>query len=97
MMRKPKKPTKTVLMQKSKYLDFNYTSKEISIDYFYSWIKENVPKDAVDVTLSLDQDCEFLSYLSINWKQKINNINYDKEMIKYKKKLAKYNKENNLN
>jgi len=97
MTKKPIEPNKKIFIEK--YISFNeisYSCNKISLDYFLSWIKENVPFDATDVTLSLNE--EYSDYdgnligchIQIGYKILIDNPRHEKEMEKYRKKMVKW-------
>lgn len=93
---KPEKPTKKIAVKHSVNYDFDWASKKVSFDGFLAWAKEQIPRGADDVTLELVEHWEYddvFTYLQIAWKQTEDNPNYDKQMKKYEKSLAKWKKE----
>jgi hypothetical protein len=98
-MNKPVKPNRKIYITNSKTFYFDHVSNKVSLDFFLSWVKESLPKGSSDVTISLDEDYEYetgehlSSYLSLSWKEKIINTSYDKDLIKYQKKLKKWKNE----
>jgi hypothetical protein len=90
-----KKPTKTILVPHCRTFYFDHVSNKVSIDYFMDWIKETVPKGAVDVTIGMDEDYDYesgdllSSNIVVSWKQKAKNTRYVSEMKKWKKQCQK--------
>lgn len=96
MIKKPEKPTKKIVQKNSVTYDFNWVSKKVSLDSFLEWCKESIPKSARSVTLELREDWEYddcFTYLELEWEETVDNTNYSKDIEKYKKKLAKWNKQ----
>ena len=93
---KPQKPKKKILLPASRTFYFDYTSKKVSLDYFLGWVKENAPKGAKDITISIDEDIDYETgytnscNILVEWKVKMDNVRYDSQMKKYKKQLAKW-------
>lgn len=97
MMQEPKKPTKKIEVRKSTLFPFDYVSKKVSLSYFLNWVKENLPKGSKDITLELAEewcyeDC--ITSLEVGWTEVQENTSYEKDMVKYEKKLKKWKKQN---
>jgi hypothetical protein len=92
-IQKPKRPTKYIWQNNYRTFDFNYVSKKVSLDYFIEWCKKEVPKNAKDVTLELNEYWEYddcIVSLNITWKEKVLNTRYTSEISKYNKKMLKF-------
>ena len=95
-MNKPTKPKKKLYLPAGQTFWFDHASNKVSLQYFLDWIKDNVPKKARDVTISIEEDFSYEdgSIISCNirveWKVKVDNSRYVSQMKKYKKQLAKW-------
>lgn len=90
---KPVKPKKRITIRNSATYDFNWVSKKVSLAVFQAWCKDTIPANAKDVTLELVEDWEYdscFTYLRLEWEETVKNDQYDKQLIKYEKKLKKY-------
>lgn len=98
-MKKPIKPSKKIEASCSETFSFDHVSNKVSLDFFLDWIKQTLPKESYDVTISLEDDYEYetgehiISYIVLSWKEQIDNSSYDKDQVKYQKKLKKWKKE----
>ncbi len=98
-MNKPIKPTKKIEQPGSITFYFEHASNSVSLEYFNQWVKDNLPKGAFDVALTLDEEYDYYSgeimsvYLQVEYKTLVDNTRYVSEMKKYKKKLAEWKKE----
>jgi hypothetical protein len=98
-MRKPQKPTKRIEMTGSVRFYFDHVSNKVSLSYFLGWVKENIPKGAKDITLSMDEDYDDYDGTIINcglevgYKYRAKNPNYHNELQKYERKLRKWKRE----
>ena len=86
------KPKKKIEVSDQRTYPFTSFSNKVSFDVFLKWVKDVVPKKATDVTISLESEGDDFSYIVINWKEKIDNVNYDKQLKKYNKQLKKQSK-----
>lgn len=97
-MREPTKPKKKIIIEGSTpFYDFDFACKKVSLQHFLDWCKKSLPPKAKDVTIEIDETWEYddcIVSLVLNWKQEIPNEDYKKELKKYYKKLAKWEKEN---
>jgi hypothetical protein len=98
-MNKPQKPSKTVEQPGSIIFHFDHTSNKVSIQYFNQWIKDNVPKGAFDVALTLDEDYDYSGeimgvYLRIEYKTLVPNAHYKSQVKTYEKQLAEWKEQN---
>lgn len=90
-----KKPQKKIEVSDQRSYPFTYISNKVFFDVFLDWVRDVVPRNATDVTISLENEYDEgndFSYIVIGWKELIDNINYDKQMKKYKKYLEKQSK-----
>lgn len=96
---KPQKPNKIVEQPGSMTFYFDHSSNKVSLDYFNQWVKDNLPKGAYDVSLSLDEEYDHYSgeimttNLQVEYLIKVDNAKYDSQMKKYQKQLAKWNEQ----
>jgi len=96
ILAKPEKPQKKITQRQTATYNFDWVSKKVSWDGFLDWAKETIPAGAKDVTLELIEDWQYddcITYLELSWDEIVTNPNYDKEMKKYERKLAKWKKE----
>ena len=94
-MDKPIKQNKKIAIKCGTSYHFDYISKKVSWSSFFDWVCENIPRGK-DVTLELmehkyEKDGDEV-WLDFSWTRKIKNKNFDKQMKKYEKELAKYKK-----
>ncbi len=91
-MSKLQKPKKYIIGKFSKRFPFSFVSNKVSLEYFMTWCKKEIPKSAIDVTVELCEDWDYDncdSYLEIAWNQKTLNLNYEKDLKKYNKKVKR--------
>lgn len=95
-MHKPVKPKKKIVIESSaNFWDWDFTCKKVSLNHFLDWCKTTIPSKAKDVTIELEEEWQYddcIVSLKLSWKHVISDPSYEKEMIKYKKKLAKWKK-----
>lgn len=87
-----KKPSRKITVPRSIKFDFDWISKKVSLTYFMDWCNDNVPANAIDMTLELVEVWEYddcLTYLEIAWKETIINPDYEKQLKKYNKQKKK--------
>jgi len=77
------KPSKTILVPYSAIFYFEHVSPRVSLNFFLDWIKENIPKNAIDPVIELTEESS--SYLTFTYTLKPPNIKYDDELKKYLK------------
>jgi hypothetical protein len=95
---KPIKPAKRIVTKGSANYHFYHVSSKVSLISFLEWCKEVIPKGAMDVTIELkenqyEEDGDEV-WIEIAWEKEIKNKDFDKELKKYKKQLAKWDKQN---
>lgn len=96
---KPVKPQKKIYLPAARTFYFDHVSNKVSLGFFLDWIKSNVPKSSKDVTLSIDENFDdydgtiISCNIRVEWKVKMDNVSYDRQMKQYKKNLAKWKKQ----
>lgn len=78
-------------------------SKKVSLKRLLAWCKKNIPSKAKDICIKIDNNQEYhyetgellscYPNLELHWKQIVSNKNYDKDMKKYHKSIAKWKKQ----
>jgi hypothetical protein len=98
-MDKPMKPKKKIERPHHVNFYFDYVSNKVSLDHFLSWIKETIPSKAKNITIELGEeygdyaeDGIINHWIQLNWNEMVRNINYEKQIKKYEKKLARWKK-----
>lgn len=95
---KPEKPKKRITVRRAADAPFDWTCKKLSIGFFLDWVKKTTPANAKDVTLELKEDWDYYGNdvfvsLELAWDETIDNPDYEREMKKYEKKLARWKKQ----
>lgn len=96
-MIKPQKPQNKFEIKNSTTFYFDHVSNKVSLNYFIDWCKKQIPKQAKDITLSLETEYYYddsETHLVLNWKEFVENKSYKKQMKSYKKKLLKWKEQN---
>ena len=62
------------IIKRSKQFCFDHVSNKVSLDYFLDWIKENVPKNADDITIGLEDEFNCMggvvgAHIVMEWKE----------------------------
>jgi hypothetical protein len=97
-IKEPKKPSKRITVKQERiFSDWQTWDKKDALwSTFSNWANRQIPSNATDVKIGIDEDWWYddcVSSLIISWKEETDNPDYDKEMIKYEKKLVKWNKQ----
>jgi hypothetical protein len=90
---KPEKPKKWKLVTNHASYYFDFVSNKVSLLVFLDWIKDEVPEGAEDVTIGLENDHYYddsITWIGLNWKEKVPNTKYVSQMKKYNKQLEKW-------
>lgn len=100
MLEKPIKPKRRMSIRHRANFYFDHASNKVSLPYFLTWIKEQVPKNAKDTTIELEdeygdyaEDGIIKSWIQVSWDVSIKNKSYPAEMKKYQKQLIKWKKQ----
>lgn len=95
---KPRKPQKFIEQkQETSFYDWDYTNcygrdKQISLNVLLIWIKNNLPKNAKNIKLRIDEDWEYddcITNLIVCWTEKVANPKYQQQMKKYLRLTSK--------
>lgn len=90
---KPQKPKKYWVTRRTASYDFNWVSKKVAIDVFMNWVKDTLPKGAKDVTIGIGEDFYYdsnMTWLELEWNEKVPNTRYVSDMKKYQKRLKQW-------
>ena len=93
ILKKPEKPKKWKLVTNSESYHFDFVSNKVALSVFLDWIKESVPEDAENVTISLEDDHYYddsMTWIELQWKEKVPNTKYISQMKKYEKQLKEW-------
>lgn len=90
-----KKPTKKILIERSTVLWIHdFPHGKIPIKEFINWIDVKTKSNCFDINISLTSDYDndgsvSSTLIELSWQEKVKNLNYERDMKKYKKFLDK--------
>lgn len=103
MKNKPVKPSKIVVVRQAVNFPFyNYGMKgaQAPMLLFLDWCKDTIPQGATNVVIGIDSEFHDMdgsfssSHIELSWDEQVRNGNYNKELKKYEKQLAKWKEQN---